>query len=319
MTVSSTANRNGYTGNSTSSSFDYSYRIFQTGDISVSIRNLTTTLETELFEETDYVVNGEGELNGGTIDLVNNGQEWLTIDGFLATGFYLVIRRVIPLKQETDIRNQGDFYPEIHEDVFDKSVMVAQQLQDELDRCVHLPPTITKDQFDPTIPTDIVGRNGLAMVSNEAGDGFTIGPSVSSIAGAAAFATASENSAAASLVSEQNAAASELVVTTLLGPISNKEDILNDSLDITLNASVDSAVYVAGIFEYYITRGTVIEYGRILVFNNPVFNLHQIEKVGDSGVTFGLVEIVPGTASIKYTSTNTQAGSVRYKFIKFEV
>ena len=201
MTISSTTNRNGYTGNDTSSNFDYSFKIFQNADVLLTIRDTATDTEEILVIEQDYTVNDAGEDNGGTIDLVDSGQAWLSGTGNLDTGYLLVIRRVLALTQETDIRNQGDFYPELHEDVFDKITMTDQQQQDEIDRCVRLPETVSPDDFDTTIPAGIVGQNGLALVSNVAGDGFAVGPSIGAIEGAQDNANAAAASAIAAAAS----------------------------------------------------------------------------------------------------------------------
>lgn len=62
----------------------------------------------------------------GSITLINNGQAWLTA-GNLTSGYTIVITRIVPLIQNTSVRNQGDFYPETLEDAFDYLTMIAQQ------------------------------------------------------------------------------------------------------------------------------------------------------------------------------------------------
>ena len=133
MTISSSANRNGYTGNDTTATYNYSYKIFQESDLTVTVRNTTTDVETTLTITTDYTVTGVGETSGGTIVLVDAGQDWISASSYLDTGYTLSIRRIVGLTQETDIRNQGDFYPEAHEDQFDKLTMIDQQQQDSIE------------------------------------------------------------------------------------------------------------------------------------------------------------------------------------------
>lgn len=139
MSLTSTANRNDYVGNGATSVYPYSWKAFENTDLRVTVAT-AAGVETTLTLTTDYTVSGVGAVGGGSITLVNTLQAWLT-GGFLTTGFALTIRRVMPLTQETDIRNQGDFFPEIHEDEFDRGVMVAQQQQDELARSLKLPET----------------------------------------------------------------------------------------------------------------------------------------------------------------------------------
>jgi hypothetical protein len=45
----------------------------------------------------------------------------------------------VDLTQPTSIRNQGAFFPEIHENVFDRLTMIDQQQQEQLDRSLHIP------------------------------------------------------------------------------------------------------------------------------------------------------------------------------------
>lgn len=131
MSISSLTNRNDYVGNNSTDEYDYTFRILSASDLRVTVRD-TDDIEDTLVLNTDYTVDGVGEEGGGTVTLTA---------GNLATGYALTIRRVRPLKQETDIRNQGPYFPETVEDAFDHTIMVAQQLQDQIDRCVKLQET----------------------------------------------------------------------------------------------------------------------------------------------------------------------------------
>lgn len=131
MTISSTSHRMDYTGNGATSSYSYNFRIFSDTDLLVTKRD-TSDIETTLVLNTDYTVSGAGDSNGS-----------ITLTTALALNNHLTIRRVRPLTQGTDIRNQGDFYPEIHEDAFDHFVMIDQQQQEEIDRAIRLPETVT--------------------------------------------------------------------------------------------------------------------------------------------------------------------------------
>ena len=235
MTISSTSNRNGYTGNDTTATYGYTFRIPLEADIKVTVRNTTTDVESTLTLTTDYTLTGVGDAAGGTIVLVDAAQAWISGTSNLDTGYKLTIRRVVGLTQGTDIRNQGDFFPEIHEDVFDKNIMIAQQQQDEIDRSVRLPETVASSEFDTTIPADIVGTNSLALISNPAGTGFAVGPSTADISGANASAVAAAASAAAALVSE-NAAAVDLGLTNA-DVVSTNADVVLTNADVVLTAA----------------------------------------------------------------------------------
>lgn len=193
MSISSTTNRVSYTGNGSTATYNYTFKIFANTDLLVTVKN-SSNVETTLALTTDYTVTGVGSVSGGTIVLVNASQAWLDGSGYLDTGWTLVIRRVRPLKQTTDIRNSGSFYPESHEDAFDHFVMIDQQQQDELDRGVKLPETVTSSAFDPTLPTTIATAN-KAVVTNSDGDGWTMGPTTSEISNAQTYATNASTSA----------------------------------------------------------------------------------------------------------------------------
>ena len=195
MSFSSTNSRNDYTGNNSTDTYNYTFYIFNQADLLVTIRDTDDVEETQVLT-TDYTVTGVGSSGGGTIVLTA---------GNLATNYILTIRRVLEITQETDIRNQGSFYPEIHEDQFDRGIMIAQQQQDELDRSVKLPETVNPADFDTLLPADIVGQSNVTVMTNAAGDGFEAGPTAAAISAAQANATAAAASAAAASTSETNA------------------------------------------------------------------------------------------------------------------
>jgi len=181
MSLSSATNRNDYAGNGSADTYNYTFRIFDQDDLRVIVAD-SDGVETVLDIGTDYTVTGVGAANGGSVVLVDNGQAWIDAEGDLDTGYSLTVRRVLPVIQETDIRNQGAFYPEIHEDQFDKLIMIDQQQQDDLDRSFKLPQTIQSSDFDTEFPVGMVGNPGASLIVNATGDGFEAGPTATSIA-----------------------------------------------------------------------------------------------------------------------------------------
>lgn len=218
MSLSSTTSRISYTGNGAVSTYSYTFKVFSQSDLLVTVRN-TSGVETTLTIATDYTVTGVGDTGGGTIVLVNASQAWLTA-GKLTTGYVLTIRRVPSLVQTTDIRNQGDFYPESHEDTFDQLVMIDQKQQDEIDRSMKLPETVSSADFDPTLPSGIAGSADKVPVTNATGDGWAAASAwidsadISTAAASAAAAAASETAAAASAVAADASADAALVSET---------------------------------------------------------------------------------------------------------
>lgn len=145
MTIASTTNRNDYTGNGAVSVYSYTFKIFAITDLKVTKKDLVD-VETVLTVSTDYTVSGAGDTAGGSITLTA---------GNLPSGYKLTIRRLRTLTQGTDIRNQGSFYPETHEDTFDILTMIDQQQQNEIDRSVKLPETVTGVSPQMPVPASL--------------------------------------------------------------------------------------------------------------------------------------------------------------------
>jgi hypothetical protein len=141
MTVASTTRRNDYDGNGTTAAYAYSFKIFAQSHLQVVVRNDSTLVETVLTLTTHYTVSGTGSASGGTVTLVAGSFAWLDGSNYLKTGYSMTIRRVPTLKQETDIRNQGSYFPETHEDQFDLFMHLLQYHEDELTRSVKLQTT----------------------------------------------------------------------------------------------------------------------------------------------------------------------------------
>lgn len=143
-----------FTGNGTVDTFSYTFKVFQAADLEVAVREVATGAETELEMDTDYEVDPDtvGDDNGGSITLLDDGQDWVDAEGDLDSGWVLVIRRKLEITQETDIRNEGQGYKATLEDQFDRCVMIDQQQQNELDRSLKLPVTEDPDDFDMVLP-----------------------------------------------------------------------------------------------------------------------------------------------------------------------
>lgn len=138
MSFSITRWRKDYTGNGATTVYAYDFPIQATSQLRV-IKGDTSSppVETTLVEGVDYTVSGAGSASGGNV----------TLAVALTNLYHLTIKRVLTLNQLTDIRNQGAFFPEIHEDAFDQFVMMLQQMQEQIDRALTFQPTSTKTGY----------------------------------------------------------------------------------------------------------------------------------------------------------------------------
>lgn len=158
MTVSTVVDHNDYTGNGVTTSFPYTFRIFKKTDLAVSVVDLNENI-TVLVLDTDYTVTNAGGYNGGSVVLTAP----------LATGWQISIARELEPTQETDLRNQGKFFAEVHEDAFDKLTMLIQQVGSMFRLALRKPSSIAnwydalnnyiRNLRDPRDPQDAATKN----------------------------------------------------------------------------------------------------------------------------------------------------------------
>ena len=140
MTISSVTVKNSYSGNSSTTAFAYSFKIFADTDLQVIIRSSTGT-ETTKTLTTHYTVSGAGDASGGNVTFTTGNTP--------ATGETVVIRRAVPQTQAIDYIANDPFPAETHEEGLDRATMTIQQMQEALDRSfkVSRTNTITSPEF----------------------------------------------------------------------------------------------------------------------------------------------------------------------------
>lgn len=158
MTVSTVVDHNDYTGNGVTTSFPYTFRIFKKTDLTVSVVDLSENI-TVLALDTDYTVTNAGGYNGGNVVLTAP----------LAAGWQISIARELEPTQETDLRNQGKFFAEVHEDAFDKLTMLIQQAYSLFRLALRKPSSVAnwydalnnyiRNLRDPRDPQDAATKN----------------------------------------------------------------------------------------------------------------------------------------------------------------
>ncbi|MBT0456864.1 hypothetical protein [Morganella morganii] len=136
MTVSTELSHEEYTGNGVTTDFDFRFRILKAEHLVVSVADQDGT-ERTLTNGTDYTLRGVDSYRGGKVILKMP----------LATGWKIGITRDLPVVQETDLRNQGKFFAEVHEDAFDYLTMLIQKSLGYLSLCLRKPSFIS-DHYD---------------------------------------------------------------------------------------------------------------------------------------------------------------------------
>jgi hypothetical protein len=137
MTVATEVTHAQFNGNGVTTVFPFNFRIFNSSDLKVTVIDAAENITT-LTLGTDYSISGVGAYAGGSI----------TLTTALQTGKTIALDRQMPVTQETSIRNQGTFLPEIHEDAFDKLTMLNQQTNSVINLRALLKPTFLSKFFD---------------------------------------------------------------------------------------------------------------------------------------------------------------------------
>lgn len=223
MTISSTNRRAGpYSGNGSQTAFPFSFKVFQASDMLVVKVQVSTNIETTLTLTTDYTVALNADQNsnaGGNINLVTA----------LPSGYKMVISSKVAYLQETDLTNQGGFYPEVITDALDRLTIEAQQLKEGLDRAAQLPITSSADAA--SLVADIV------RIADSADNLDTVATNIDDV-----------NTVAGDIADVNTVAGIAGNVTTVAGIASNVTSVAGNATNINTVAGIAANVTtVAGI------------------------------------------------------------------------
>ena len=167
MTVSSSTDRATFLGNGVAQIFPLPFRFFANSEIQAWLVTNSTGALTVLSLGTHYTLSGAGdpEVDGNPTSELT----MLTAPTALQS---LFVQRVIPATQPTDIVNQGRFFPEIHENVFDRLTMLMQQVGGEAEGAIR----VAVGDPEPSRLVPAAQRANFLMAFDSQGNPIAVAP-----------------------------------------------------------------------------------------------------------------------------------------------
>lgn len=201
MPVENQVNKVLYNGDGTTKDFQFSFKIFKEENIVVSIVNADGT-ETTKTLGSDYSVSSDDFDLGGTVTMKVAP---------LATEKLFIIRS-IPIVQDANFRPVSGFPEEVITDGFDAGIMIDQDLQEQIDRCLRAPSFMDTDYALPRAEAGkalIWDKDGKRIVNSGEIINNVVAESTAQAQIATEKAVGASASASAAATSETNAKASE--------------------------------------------------------------------------------------------------------------
>ena len=133
MTVSTTLRKAGpFTGNGATTVFPFAFKVFATSDVVATAATAGVEAVLALGVDSTVALNADQDGNpGGSI----------TTLAPLAVGRVLVLTSNVPQTQNTLVTNNGGFFAAVFNAVFDRAVILVQQLTEVVSRSVTIPKT----------------------------------------------------------------------------------------------------------------------------------------------------------------------------------
>lgn len=134
MTLSASDRSDTYTGNGSTTTFPYTFKIFS--DAEILVRTVTTAgVITVKVLSTDYTVTGAGDDVGGNVVFVTAP----------ASGLSVVLSGNTTVDQDVDYTENDPFPAETHEGALDKLTAIVQEQSESIGRTVQLLPSSSVD------------------------------------------------------------------------------------------------------------------------------------------------------------------------------
>ena len=142
MTISTTIIKNSYSGDGSTTSFTYAFKIADQDFIEVIVKTNATGAESVRSigtGSTNYSVTGVGEASGGSVVFVTAPASTETV----------ILRRSTTKTQALDLIENDNLPANSIENAFDKNLSLIQELQEEIDRSIKISRanTMTSTEF----------------------------------------------------------------------------------------------------------------------------------------------------------------------------
>lgn len=183
MTLETTVSKAVYTGNGATTEFPFSFKVWEKAQILVSV----TDAQGYVQETGEYSVTLSA--GGGTVSYLHAGAP-------LPSGWKLALTRDMPFTQEDDYITGTRFDPEVIETALDKATAERQQLREQLQRAVILPPTSDEDPVMMAEQLLQAEKSARASAAAARESGSAAAACASQAAASASDAAASEHAAA---------------------------------------------------------------------------------------------------------------------------
>ena len=159
MTISTTIIKNSYSGNGSTSVFNYTFKISADSEMEVIIRSSNGT-ETVKTLTTHFTLSGVGDAGGGAVTF--------TAGNIPTSTETVILRRDTAQTQTMDLIDNDPMSAETIEDAHDKSIALIQELQEEIDRSIKLSRTNTMTSTEFTV--DATNRANKILAFDSAGE-----------------------------------------------------------------------------------------------------------------------------------------------------
>jgi len=186
--IESNSNIVRYDGDGVADDFDYPFLIFQASDLVVYV-------DDAVISNSAYTVSGVGLEDGGTVTF--------TSPPSAGTG-NVVLQRVVAFTQPVSIPEGEKFPASVVEAAQDRTVMLTQQLDERITRCIRVNVTNFTSADDLVLSLDAADRAAKVIAFNSTGTGLTVVDG-GGAAEAEIFAQAASDSANSAANSAQSA------------------------------------------------------------------------------------------------------------------